>query len=99
MYFTKDELTLALKRGRIFNHFKGNQYILLHYAADHTNGKSDVTPVIVYANLDPLDTMVFVRDTHEFFSPVDKTKYPDETQEMRFEVAHEINWEAIDAHR
>lgn len=98
MYFTKNQLERMLKRGKIFNHFKGCQYALLYHATDHTNVLFTPEHKIVYANLDPEDNQIFVRDVDEFFSPVDKDKYPDVTQEMRFEVAHEINWEAIDAH-
>lgn len=86
MYFTAEELNNKLKAGHIFTHFKGNQYALLHYACDHTNGNTP-TPVVVYANLNPSDNRVFVRDIREFFSPVDKEKYPDVTQTFRFEVA------------
>lgn len=89
MYFSTEELNNKLKAGHIFTHFKGNQYALLHYASDHTNGRTP-TPVVVYANLNPSDNRVFVRDIREFFSPVDKEKYPDATQSFRFEVANEV---------
>ena len=99
MYFTDAQLTKALKRGRIFNHFKGNQYMLLYYATDHTNANEEVAHKVVYANLDPRDDNIFVRDVDEFFSPTDTEKYPDATQLMRFEVADEIDMEAIRAYR
>lgn len=89
MYFTTEELNKKLKAGHIFTHFKGNQYALLHYASDHTNGNTP-NPVVVYTNLNPYDNRVFVRDIREFFSPVDKEKYPDATQTFRFEVASEV---------
>ena len=98
MYFTEAQLAKALKRGRIFNHFKGNQYMLLHYASDHTNINGEVIHKVVYANLIPTDDSIFVRDIDEFFSPTDMEKYPDATQHMRFEVADEIDREAIDAY-
>lgn len=99
MYFTDAQLKKALKRGRIFNHFKGNQYMLLYYATDHTNANCEVMHKVVYANLDPKDDNIFVRDVNEFFSPTDMDKYPDATQSMRFEVADEIDLEALDAYR
>ena len=89
MYFTTEELNNKLKAGHIFTHFKGNQYVLLHYASDHTNGDAP-SPVVVYANLNPSDNRVFVRDIREFFSPVDKEKYPNVEQAFRFEVANEV---------
>lgn len=89
MYFTAEELNKKLKAGHIFTHFKGNQYALLHYASDHTNGNTP-NPVVVYTNLNPSDNRVFVRDIREFFSPVDKEKYPNVEQAFRFEVANEV---------
>ena len=98
MYFTKSQLERMLKRGKIFNHFKGCQYALLYHVTDHTNYLAAPVHKVAYANLDPEDSQIFVRDTEEFFSPVDKEKYPDIEQYYRFEVAPEINWETIDAH-
>ena len=98
MYFTKNQLEHMLKRGKIFNHFKGCQYALLHHATDHTNILCTPEHKVVYVNLDPEDNQVFIRDTDEFYSDVDQEKYPDATQQKRFEVAWEIKWEAINAH-
>lgn len=84
MYFNDDQLSLLRKRGFVFRHFKGTEYVILHFAVDHTNGDTP-THVVVYANTNPEDSMVFVRDLREFFSEVDHEKYPDVVQTWRFD--------------
>lgn len=72
-----------LKLG-IYRHFKGNYYDVLCIAKDATDGTSNHGEVVVYRSLS--DGQVYVRELSEFCSTVDKAKYPDVRQRMRFEA-------------
>lgn len=69
----------TVKPGDHFLHFKGVVYEIVGLAEHTENG--DVMVVYKAVNSDKL----YVRPSGMFFSPVDKEKYPDATQEMRFE--------------
>lgn len=64
----------------IFKHFKGKQYQILALAKDAGDGRSLVVYQALYG-----DYIIYVRDLSEFMSPVDKVKYPEASQEYRFE--------------
>lgn len=64
----------------IFKHFKGKQYQILTLAKDAGDGRSLVVYQALYG-----DYIIYVRDLSEFMSPVDKVKYPESSQEYRFE--------------
>lgn len=64
----------------IFKHFKGKQYQILALAKDAGDGRSLVVYQAMYG-----DYIIYVRDLSEFMSPVDKVKYPEASQEYRFE--------------
>lgn len=64
----------------IFKHFKGKQYQILALAKDSGDGRDMVVYQALYG-----DYIIYVRDLSEFMSPVDKIKYPDASQEYRFE--------------
>ena len=85
MYFSDEDYASRVDKGEVFIHFKGTIYVVLCHAVDVSN-KRIPEQVIVYTNTDPNDSRVFVRDAREFFSEVDKTKYPDAKQKYRFEV-------------
>ena len=75
----------TVKPGDHYLHFKGGVYEIVGIA-EHTESDDDM---VVYkpVNSDKL----YVRPAGMFFSPVDREKYPDVTQEMRFEpIAQEI---------
>lgn len=63
-----------------FRHFKGNSYQVMALAKDADTGKDLVVYQAMYG-----DFTVYVRGLDEFMSPVDKEKYPDASQEYRFE--------------
>ena len=48
------------------------------------NTTNNLMPMILYKSL--INGSLYVRDFQEFFSKVDKKKYPDIKQEYRFEV-------------
>lgn len=64
----------------IFKHFKGKQYQILALAKDAGDGRSLVVYQALYG-----DYIIYVRDLSEFMSLVDKVKYPEASQEYRFE--------------
>lgn len=64
----------------IYKHFKGNQYQILTLAKDSEDGRRMVVYQALYG-----DYSIYVRELSQFMSPVDKVKYPDVSQEYRFE--------------
>lgn len=64
----------------IFKHFKGKTYQIIALAKDAGDGRDMVVYQALYG-----DYTIYVRDLAEFMSPVDKAKYPDVSQEYRFE--------------
>lgn len=76
--------------GRIYRHFKGSTYYVRHIAEHTETGE----PMVVYSKIDlesksglgALKSKVYVRPYSMFASKVDKEKYPDATQEYRFEL-------------
>lgn len=63
----------------VYRHFKGNYYQILTVAEHSESGER----MVVYQQLySPFKT--FVRPLDMFMSPVDKEKYPNAVQEMRF---------------
>lgn len=68
------------KVGEVYRHFKGNNYEVMSIATGSEDGESQV----VYKALYPPYT-VYVRPLEMFMEPVNKVKYPNATQEYRFE--------------
>lgn len=65
--------------GKTYKHFKGEPIKVL-FLAKHSETLEDL---VVYKHLD--DNQIWVRPYHIFNSKVDKEKYPNITQEYRFE--------------
>lgn len=70
--------------GKTYRHFKGKDYKVLCIAKDSDSDPEDLKEVVVYEALYGRH-IVWVRGYDEFLAPVDKEKYPDVTQEYRFE--------------
>ena len=68
------------KKGEIYRHFKGNVYEILTIA-NHTETMEEM---VVYHEVD--GEAVYARPLEMFMSKVDKKKYPDVSQEYRFEL-------------
>ena len=66
--------------GDVVRHFKGNCYEILYFARDSETREE----VVVYRALYG-ERGVWVRPKAMFFSQVDREKYPDASQEWRFE--------------
>lgn len=66
--------------GRIYRHFKGNRYLVLHIAIHSETGEQ----MVVYKQLYG-EGLVYVRPYEMFASETDRTKYPDVKQTYRFE--------------
>ncbi|MCY6483844.1 DUF1653 domain-containing protein [Clostridium aestuarii] len=66
--------------GKIFRHFKGNFYLLLHIVQHTETGEYLVVYKALYG-----DCKAYARPKDMFLSKVDKNKYPNANQEYRFE--------------
>lgn len=66
--------------GEVYRHFKGNYYVVLAVAT-HTETQEEL---VIYKNRS--NGKVYARPYNMFISPVDKTKYPNCTQECRFQL-------------
>lgn len=65
--------------GSTYRHFKGNFYIVVDIGVHSETAELQV----IYRPMCDLNK-IWIRPLDMFLSPVDKTKYPDATQEERF---------------
>ena len=72
------------KAGDKYRHFKGNLYEVIVIARDSETLEEKVVYKEVNGNA------AYVRSLPMFVSPVDKEKYPDVTQEFRFQYIEEV---------
>ena len=73
-----------INAGKTYRHFKGNIYKVLYigYNGEGNDIENPQKMVIYQSNH---DNRIWVRDYDNFASKVDKEKYPNATQEYRFE--------------
>ncbi len=67
--------------GKTYRHFKGELYKVLCIATDSETNEEVVVYEALYGK-----HLIWTRPYDMFNSKVDKEKYPDETQEYRFEL-------------
>ena len=72
------------KSGDIYRQFKGNLYEVVLIARD----SETLEEKVVYKEVN--GDAAYVRSLPMFVSPVDKEKYPDVTQEFRFQLVEEV---------
>ena len=70
-----------IENASIFKHFKGNKYKILCIAKD----SEDLSDLVIYQGMYD-DCPIFSRKIDEFFSKIDKEKYPDVNFDYRFEL-------------
>jgi len=68
------------KAQEVYRHFKGNCYQILAVAEHTESGDQLVVYQAMYG-----EHKIYARPLDMFMSPVDKAKYPDADQDMRFE--------------
>lgn len=67
--------------GGIYKHFKGHVYKVIALGRDADN----LSEKVIYQNVND-ENDIWVRDKEEFLSKVDREKYPEVTQEFRFQL-------------
>ncbi len=71
------------KPGDLYRHFKGNMYRVIGVAT-HTESEEQL---VIYTPVEDPMGKIYARPLEMFLSPVDRVKYPDVKQELRFEPA------------
>ncbi len=73
-----------IKAGKTYRHFKGNVYKVLYIGYNgEADGDFENNKVVIYQSNH--DAKIWVRSYDNFASKVDTKKYPNATQEYRFE--------------
>lgn len=74
-----------IHEGKSYKHFKGTVYKVLHigYDTEVTDSNGEPRKLVIYSTCH--DNKVWVRPYDMFVDKVDLEKYPNSTQEYRFE--------------
>ena len=72
-----------IKENKTYRHFKGNVYKVLYIGYNGESNIENPDKVVIYKSNH--DGRIWVRSYENFASKVDKEKYPNATQEYRFE--------------
>lgn len=72
---------MDIKTSRVYRHFKGDYYITVDTALNNEDDNIYVIYRALYG-----DGQLFVRPMEDFVAPVDRNKYPNATQEYKFEL-------------
>lgn len=78
---------MKIEKGQKYLHFKGKEVEILEL------GKHSETleEYVIYIHTDEENPTIWIRPIEMFQSKVDKEKYPDVTQEYRFELIQKAN--------
>lgn len=68
----------------VYRHFKGKYYLAMHLVTHTETGETMVVYMALYG-----DGAMYVRPLEMFLGDVDRAKYPDATQQHRFELVKE----------
>ena len=82
--YTECLMQSSIKVGRVYRHFKGNNYLVLDIAKHSETGESYVVYKALYG-----DCQTYIRPYSMFASKVDIEKYPNVTQKFRFELVED----------
>lgn len=73
---------MKIEKGQRYHHFKGH-IIEIIGIAKHTE---DLSELVLYYHVDEENPVIWTRPIEMFSEKVDKEKYPNVTQEYRFEL-------------
>ena len=71
----------AVEKNRVYRHFNGDYYLVVDVARHCETGEEMVVYRMLYG-----DGGLWVRPKADFLSGVDRVKYPDCSQQYRFEL-------------
>jgi len=76
---------MEIKKGQIYRHFKGDIMEIIGIAKH----SEDLSELVLYIHKKEENPTIWARPIEMWHEKVDKEKYPDVTQEYRFELVNE----------